>query len=88
MRHQLKRVAEAMDMPSVSLQIIPYNAGAHPALNSIFTILEFDSNALDVVYVEGLVGHMFLDHSQDLKRYNEVFDRLRTVALDTKIHRI
>ena len=81
MQRQLKRVVEVADYPTVSLRVIPYDVGAHPALDSIFTILEFDSNAPNVVYVEGLVGHLFLDHTQDLDRYGQVFERLSAMAL-------
>jgi transcriptional regulator with XRE-family HTH domain len=81
MRRQLERVVEAMEMPLVNLQIIPYEVGAHPALDSVFTILEFDSNVTDIVYVEGLVGNLFLDHEADLDRYKQVFDELRSMAL-------
>lgn len=81
MCRQLKRVVEVTKAPSVNLQVIPYDVGAHPALDSVFTILEFDSNAPNVVYVEGLIGHLYLDRAQDLDRYVEVFDRLSAIAL-------
>ena len=35
-----------------------------------------------VVYVEGLVGHLYLERSQDVQRYRQVFERLRTTSLD------
>jgi transcriptional regulator with XRE-family HTH domain len=81
MQRQLERVLAVARYQSVSLQIIPYEVGAHPALDSIFTILEFDSDAPGVVYVEGLVGHLFVDHARDLNRYDQVFKRLSDIAL-------
>jgi Domain of unknown function (DUF5753) len=34
-----------------------------------------------VVYVEGLVGWIYLERSDEVDRYHQVFDRLRTLAL-------
>jgi len=81
MRAQLARVVDAMALPNVAIQVIPYASGAHPALDSVFTILEFLRPAPDVIYVEGLVGYIYLEHSRDVQRYKDVFDRLSTMAL-------
>lgn len=82
MRAQLGRVADATALPNVTIQIVPYESGAHPALDSIFTILEFLRPTPDVVYVEGLVGYLYIDQPRDVRRYNEVFERMRTMALN------
>ncbi len=81
MQAQLARVMEAAEMSNVTIQVIPYEAGAHPALDSVFTILEFASTAPDVVYIEGLIGYIYLEQPRDSSRYNQVFDRLSAVAL-------
>ena len=81
MRAQLARVVEATAMPNVTIQVIPYASGAHPALDSVFTILEFLQPAPDVIYVEGLVGYIYLEQLRDIKRYKEVFERLSAIAL-------
>jgi transcriptional regulator with XRE-family HTH domain len=77
---QLFQLAKASAMPNVTVQVIPYSVGAHPALESTFYILEF-ADAPDVIYVEGLVGWIYLDRRQDLDRYQKVFTRLRDIAL-------
>ena len=81
MRAQLARVVEAIAMPNVTVQVIPYASGAHPAMDSVFTILEFLQPAPDVIYVEGLVGYIYLEQARDIKRYKEVFERLSAIAL-------
>jgi transcriptional regulator with XRE-family HTH domain len=78
---QLQRMAEAAQRPNVTIQIIPFSAGAHPAMESSFDILEFSAAAPNLVYVEGLVGQMYLERPQDLQRYEQVFERLREIAL-------
>jgi transcriptional regulator with XRE-family HTH domain len=82
MRPQLARVAEAAQMPNVTIQVIPYEIGAHPGLDSVFTLLEFSGEAPDVVYVEGLIGPTYVDRSEDIERYIEAFDQLSDVAFD------
>jgi transcriptional regulator with XRE-family HTH domain len=82
MRDQVRHLANAAQWPNVTIQIIPFSAGAHPAMESTFDILEFGDTALpSVVYVEGLAGNMYLERLPDLQRYEQVFDYLRQIAL-------
>lgn len=90
---QLGRIAEVGARKEVTVQILPFEVGAHPALESDFIILEFNGKAADMVYVEGLAGQIYLDRPQDVERYRQVFDRLRVVAespkdSDTRIAKI
>jgi transcriptional regulator with XRE-family HTH domain len=78
---QLDRLVEVSRLPHIDIQVIPYEVGAHPAMESNFNILEFDSSSLNVVYVEGLVGWIYLHKQQDIRRYWMVFERLREIAL-------
>lgn len=81
MNTQLNRLTELASLPNVTIQIIPYEVGTHPAVNSIFTIVEFAGDVPGVVYVEGLVGSLYLERPEDLDRYQQVFARLCTIAL-------
>jgi transcriptional regulator with XRE-family HTH domain len=82
MRRQLERIIEVAGLPKVTFQIIPIAIGAHPALDSNFVILEFEGAMVnDVVYVEGLVGNIYLEATADLQRYKQVFSRLQSVSL-------
>lgn len=81
MREQLDRIAAVAEYPNVTLRVLPFNVGAHPALESDFTILTFDGQAASVVYVEGLSGHMYLERPADIERYQAVFESLRAMAL-------
>jgi transcriptional regulator with XRE-family HTH domain len=79
-REQLGRIAEVAGRKEVTIQILPFEVGAHPALESDFIILEFSGQAASMVYVEGLAGQIYLDRPQDVERYLDVFERLRDVA--------
>jgi transcriptional regulator with XRE-family HTH domain len=81
MAAQLQRLLELAKSPNVTIQVIPYSAGSHPAMDSNFTVLEFDGSTSDVVYVEGLVGWLYLERDSDLERYGKVFGRLSDLAL-------
>jgi transcriptional regulator with XRE-family HTH domain len=81
MRLQLQRLTELAQLPHVTIRIIPYTVGAHVAMESTFRILEFEDPVHDVVFVEGLVGRIYLERAQDVARYNDVFERLSEIAL-------
>jgi hypothetical protein len=81
MAEQLDRLITAARMPNITIRVIANEAGAHAAMESNFSILEFSGNASSVVYVEGLVGRIYLERSQDIARYSEVFESLQRVAL-------
>ena len=84
MAAQLNRLAQATRSPNVTVQVIPYSAGAHPAMDSTFNILEFGSSVPSVVYVEGLVGWIYLDRSTEIARYQQVFEFLCSLALSPR----
>ena len=81
---QLDKLIEAARLPNVTVQVIPFAAGYHPGLESNFNILDLPAPAPSVVFVEGLVGSVYLERPEDLRRYREVFERLQTIALSPK----
>jgi transcriptional regulator with XRE-family HTH domain len=83
MRDQLKHLIEAAQLPNVTLQILPYDAGEHSFLGGSAVLLEFrDTTHLDVVYLEGLAGDYYEEQPLEVARYRDELDRLRTRALD------
>jgi transcriptional regulator with XRE-family HTH domain len=81
---QLDRLIRAASSPDITIQIVPYAAGAHPAMDSTFNILEFTGTVPSVVYVEGLLGWIYLDRPAEIDRYRQVFECLSTLALSPK----
>lgn len=77
----LDRVIHDCMLPNVGIQVLSYEAGAHPALDSTFVLLEFQAAVAPKVYVEGLVGQMWLERTEDTARYNQVFERLQAMSL-------
>jgi transcriptional regulator with XRE-family HTH domain len=82
MAAQLRHLTAIANQPNVALQVIPFSVGAHPAMENMFNIIEFGDVAPRVVYVEGLMGWLFLERENDVARYTRVFDYLCDIALD------
>jgi transcriptional regulator with XRE-family HTH domain len=84
MSAQLGRLIEAANRPKVTIQVIPFTLGAHPGVESNFNILEMPSPTPGVVFVEGLVGSIYLERSEELTRYRQIFERLQAISLSPK----
>jgi transcriptional regulator with XRE-family HTH domain len=82
MREQLAHVAAMAARPSITVQVLPLAAGAHPATTGEFTILRFPQLvAPDVVYLENMTSDLYVERETDVYRYGLAFDRLRDLAL-------
>ena len=82
MRAQLRRLVEASDLPHVTLQVLPFAAGAHAGMDGTFTILDFpDAEDPGVVFAENATGGLFLEKSDELRKYVSIFERIRSTAL-------
>ena len=65
------------DHPAVTLQILPFSAGAHSAMGGPFTILRFaEPDLADVVYIEQLTSALYLDKPIEVDSYLEVMEQL------------
>jgi transcriptional regulator with XRE-family HTH domain len=80
MAGQLNRLIEVASQPHVTIKVIPYSAGAHPAMDNMFNILDFGDIAPSVVYVEGLMGWIYIERPQEIARYRQVFEQVNTLA--------
>ena len=71
------------DFPGLTLQVLPFAAGAHAAAGSAsLAILRFpDAPSLGVVYLEALSGGVYLESQEDVARYVRAFALLRAAAL-------
>jgi transcriptional regulator with XRE-family HTH domain len=88
MREQLQRLADISKLSNVTLQVLTYDAGAHPAMHGAFWIMQFPEPAdPDVVYVEAQTGALYLEMPEDVGRYSLMFDHLRAQALSTEASR-
>jgi transcriptional regulator with XRE-family HTH domain len=81
MAAQLAKILDMAARPNVTVQVLPYDVGAHPALESNFTILELPDLTPGIVFVEGMIGSTYLEREDDLLRYQTIFRKLESIAL-------
>jgi hypothetical protein len=82
MREQLSHLAELSALKNVTVQVMPFAAGAHPAMHGSFAIMQFPEPVdPDVVYLEAQTGALYLERTEDVRRYSLMFNYLRALAL-------
>jgi transcriptional regulator with XRE-family HTH domain len=86
MNKQLEHLIETAQLPNVTLQILPFDAGEHPFLGGSAALLEFpETTHLDVVYLEGLAGDYYEEQPSEVARYRDELQRLSGTALDPRM---
>ncbi len=82
MAGQLAHIGQLAARPNVTVQVLPFTAGAHPAMLGSFTLMQFPDPAdRDVVYLEAETGALYLEKPEDVRRYSLMIDYLRAQAL-------
>jgi hypothetical protein len=82
MREQLMHIAEMADMEHMNVQVLPFSAGVHPAMDGAFSILGFpEATDPDVVYLENQAGSLYLEEDPEIDRYVRMFSHLVAKAL-------
>lgn len=82
LRQQLRHLREMAALPHVTMQVVPFEVGAHPGMEAPFLILSFPEPAdPDVVYVENTTTGVYLEQPSDIRTYTVMFDHLRAAAL-------
>ncbi|HUY47590.1 MAG TPA: helix-turn-helix transcriptional regulator [Streptosporangiaceae bacterium] len=82
MRAQLTRILEVAALPNVTLQVLPFDTGAHASMGTSFELLQFpEAGDTSIVYIEDHTSSQYLETTADIERYTLVFDHLRASAL-------
>ena len=88
MRGQLERLIEATKLPNVTLQILSFDSGAHPAMVGSFSVLRFPDEELpDIVYLEHLTSALYLNKPDEVDQYLHVMEGIcvRAAAPDQTV---
>ncbi|WP_395110746.1 helix-turn-helix domain-containing protein [Actinomadura sp. SCN-SB] len=81
MRAQLRHLIEVTDLPTVTLQIVPFHVGGHPAAGGAFTVLRFaHPEILDMVYLEQVNSALYLDKRSEVDNYKQIMNELCVLA--------
>lgn len=82
MMQQLAGLAKASAQPGITIQVLPFAAGASAAVEGDFVILAFpDPEDPPVAYAEGLFGDLYLESKEELDRYSLAWTHLLDKAL-------
>jgi transcriptional regulator with XRE-family HTH domain len=83
MRKQIRHVIDTAQLPNVTVQVLPFSAGFHPAMTGSFTVLRFpEIPMMNTVYVEIMDAAIYVEKPPDVNRYAASFERLTELALD------
>ncbi len=89
MRAQIERLLEVAEQQHIQIQVLPFDAGAHPGLNGSFLILDFPPppgpfpHAADdrVVYTDNSFSCFYMDRPGEVAVYTTAFEQIRAEAL-------
>jgi transcriptional regulator with XRE-family HTH domain len=94
MAAQLGKLAEASELPNISIRIVPFGAGLHfGILSGPFEILRFPVNGHGedteppTVYAEIFTGALFLDKPAEIARYDQAFGAIWDTSLGIEASR-
>ena len=77
MRAQIGMLIEAAAQPNVTVQVLPFSAGLHPAMWGPFRIFRFEAAELpDIVYAETMTSAYYIDKPDEAGEYAKVLDRV------------
>jgi transcriptional regulator with XRE-family HTH domain len=89
MHEQIEMLAKERDPANVSVQILSFNSGAHPAMAGPFQILTFhDPGDLGIVHLESAMTAITLEQPEELRRYDEIWGSLQARALSPEDSRV
>lgn len=83
MRAQLERLREVSSGPWVTLQVLPFSAGAHMAAYGAFSLFDPSDPAFPVTASSDRpAGTLIEDDPSSIDQYTRIFDHLRATALN------
>jgi transcriptional regulator with XRE-family HTH domain len=82
MRRQIHHLVDLAKMPQLTIEIIPFSAGAYPAMERRFVTVEFPDPAdNDILYLESTLDEEIDEQREEVLRYREAFEQLRKISL-------
>ncbi|MFC7327743.1 helix-turn-helix domain-containing protein [Marinactinospora rubrisoli] len=81
---QLRHLVEMSRKPHITLQVLPFDRGAHPGVNGSFDILEFaepDIYVPRLVHLENLTSSLYIEKPKEVREFVVAFEHLHTAAL-------
>jgi hypothetical protein len=81
MRAQIDTLIKAAERPDITLQVLSYSAGLHPAMYGPFRMFRFDAGEQpDIVYGESMTSAWYIDKPDETAAYVHALDRISAQA--------
>ncbi|MFK4183519.1 helix-turn-helix domain-containing protein [Streptomyces sparsogenes] len=82
MRSQLAHLCHVAEEPHVTIQVLPFTAGAHVGMGGAFNIISFaESGAVDLVYTEIALGQLWVEGGDEAAQHQKLFECISRSAL-------
>lgn len=79
---QFRRLVSTAELPSVTIQIVPFTAGLHPGMGGAFEVVEFDdTDDENIVYFEDQRGDFIGEDPGEASRYLKAFHLIEEKSL-------
>ncbi len=80
MREQLTHLLDTAAEPRTTVQVLPYDRGAHPGMGGSVTLLTLPGSG-QVVYLEGINSGTLVEKAGEVEKYAIAYDLLQANAL-------
>lgn len=80
-RQQLTHIANLSRLANVTVQVLPFTAGAELAARDGFALLTFERTDPPLGYAETLTGEQLVESAEDIEQLGSTYDHLRRLAL-------
>ncbi|MCX5200806.1 helix-turn-helix domain-containing protein [Streptomyces sp. NBC_00237] len=81
MQGQLRHLAAIAESGRATLQVMPYEAGAHRGLDGPFLVFGTPVPGMDVVLLDNAASPVYVEDDDGVQAFRSVFDTLRATAL-------
>ncbi|MCA1280509.1 DUF5753 domain-containing protein [Saccharopolyspora sp. 7B] len=79
---QLEHLNAMSELANVTVQVLPFSAGAVPALGAPFILLSFaEKEEPDIAYADYMTGCVYLEDASEVESYSLNFGALQDTAL-------
>lgn len=84
MRAQLRYLADRARLPTVTVQVLPDDVGAHSHMDGAYLVLAFPEGDPSLLYVAYPTGAVHVEKPQEVALAKLMFEQLRSEALSPK----
>lgn len=83
MRDQLWHLLQMSELPNVTLQVLPFDVGAHHAASGSFSLIEFtEPTDPEIGYVDCAAGNVYPEKPPQVRRLKTSFYHLTSTAME------